>query len=212
MAGVDSLTSMFPGRDRSSLQAALDSNGGSVERTVEFLLSGGSDGTIDGHPPIVYDSGNPIADRERARQLEQDEIMARALAMEEERAANEMSPMAAARGIAGNVADNAPALPTMDQVSAAMSPVITGIQQAGKVAVDTLSGLYQEFVNGATESTAERQRQVLAERRRAAELDRNETEVLRGDLASPRREGLQARPRRAATGIADGAGAQKKSE
>jgi CUE domain len=219
MSGADALVSMFPGRDRRTLQAALDAHGGSVERAVESLLSAGpGGGTMPGAgvPSIVYDSGNPIADRERARQLEQDEIMARALAFEEERAAQE-SPMGVARGLAGSVANNAPAMPTLDSVGAFVAPVISGLQYAGKVAVDTVSGLYEELVHGSGAGSASEPTSpelAAAARRRAAERDAggDGTHVVHGDASSPARAGLQARARRTAVGGSDGHSSEKKRE
>lgn len=208
---TDTLESMFPGRPRRELQEALDRNNGSVERAVEHLLSpsslSGSDGLT--HPTIVYDTGNPIADRARARQMEQDEIMARAIAMEEQREA-ERSPGAVARDLVGSVAGATPSMPSMSSIGDAVAPVLTGIQNAGKAAMNAMAGLYEDFV-GAPEESADAQRRASV-RRSLGEAD-TDTQVLHGELSSPRRPGLQARPRRSPGFLADeGSSSEKKRE
>lgn len=209
---ADTLASMFPGRPRDELQEALDRSNGSVERAVEQLLSPSrqdGDGGL-AQPSIVYDTGNPIADRARARQMEQDEIMARALAFEEQRDA-ERSPVHAAREFVGSVTGAAPSMPSMSSIGDVVAPVLSGIQNAGKAAMDVVAGLYEDFVGGPSDSTNSHQQHVLSARRRAAE-DEADTRVLHGDMSSPRRPGLQARPRRS-PGVMDGAGsAEKKRE
>lgn len=249
---ADTLASMFPGRSRSELQSALDANAGSVEATVEYLLRPPAslpqqqampsrDSGLGDQPTIVYDTGNAIADRARARQLEQDEIMARALALEEEEAATS-NPLNAMRDFAGGLVNQAAgavsgagaasgrrgtgsgpgsaaggggagagiALPSMQEVGAAVAPVVAGLQTAGRTAVDIVSGIYEDLVGSDSAgrpgsgyaSVDSQQQQVLAARRRAAEADRESTSVVRGEGPSPQRPGLQQRR----TGLIDGAG------
>jgi len=88
---------MFPALDSATLMAALEAHGGNVERTVEYLLgereggdvrswgpaAGGERGPMGAGeetgtmmPSVMYDSGDPVADRIRRQQLEEDERLA----------------------------------------------------------------------------------------------------------------------------------------
>lgn len=179
---ADTLRAIFPGRPLAELQSALSAANGDVSRAADILLAppppppqsaidrqAGSE-ALGGHAPVVYDTGNAIADRARARQLEADEVMARALQYEEERAPQSVA------------AEVQQALPSLESISQAVRPVVEGVVGGARAAAGVVAGMFEELVGGEERRGDDgAQREVLARRRAAvAARDEEESRVVTG--------------------------------
>lgn len=172
---ADTLAAIFPGRPLAELQSALSAANGNVSRAADILLAPppaqsvidrptGSEG-LGGHAPLVYETGNAIADRARARQLESDEVMARALQYEEERAPQSVA------------AEVQQALPSLESIGQAVRPVVEGVVGGARAAAGVVAGMFEELVGGDERREDDTEREVLA-RRRAAVAARDDEESL----------------------------------
>ncbi|KAI0566982.1 Ubiquitin system component Cue [Gracilaria domingensis] len=124
---MDSLRAMFPDKDRSALQAALQANNNSVERTVDFLLQG--------EPAI-----DPTT---RRLQEAHDEALARRLQEEE----NSLSGHSNYAPQDAQPSQAPFALPSMQDVSNAVRPIVDSVTNAGRVAANHVSQLYNDLVS-----------------------------------------------------------------
>ncbi|CAN8064453.1 unnamed protein product [Agarophyton chilense] len=123
---MDSLRAMFPDKDRAALQAALQANNNSVERTVDYLLQG--------EPSI-----DPAT---RRLQEAHDEALARRLQQEEN-----SSPAHQDYAPQNAQSSQTPfALPSIQDVSNAVRPIVDTVTNAGRVAANHVSQLYNDFV------------------------------------------------------------------
>lgn len=184
---MDSLRAMFPDLGAPTLQAALEAHGNSVERTVDYLLSSHTAGT------------------ERTAQEEGDAALARRLQAEDMAMAREQEaalfaqadapPMATQRrgnaqeGVGNNGAPFS--IPSMADVQSAVQPLVNGVAYAGRVAADSVSGLYRELVGDAGPSSRRSNSHAHGS---AMEMD--ESVVLRGDGSSPAATRNSTRQRR----------------
>ncbi|CDF36325.1 unnamed protein product [Chondrus crispus] len=147
---------MFPDADVATLQAALAANDGSVERTVDSLLS--------------THSSSP-----RSRQVEQDAALARSLQAEQ----TLPSQPAADPPHHQPRAPDAFELPSLADLQNAVKPLVDGVAYAGRVAADGVSALYRDFV-APDVPTASHHSPAHYSARRA----QDDTVVLRGEATS----------------------------
>lgn len=187
---MDSLRAMFPDLDTSTLQATLAAHDSSVERTVDYLLAsrGGSGGTP-----------RSASSADRQRQVDQDAALARRLQAEQDIALQRGAPVPAPAGGAGSTAPFN--LPSLGDVQNAVKPIVDGVSYAGRVAAESVSSLYREFVGDGQPSTNPYHR-VRDERD-------DDTVVLRGEATSPGGS-RSTRMRRGVAGAASMGGAGKK--
>mmetsp|Transcript_9254 Transcript_9254/g.18849 ORF Transcript_9254/g.18849 Transcript_9254/m.18849 type:complete len:197 (-) Transcript_9254:351-941(-) len=171
---MESLKAMFPALDSATLMAALEAHGGNVERTVEYLLgereggdvrswgpaAGGERGPMGAGeetgtmmPSVMYDSGDPVADRIRRQQLEEDERLAMQLQMEEQYTQE------------GNVnergeRDASWQVPSMRDVQDSIAPVVETIKVAGRATWLKIQDLYHTYVEETPESNQRVSRRI----------------------------------------------------
>lgn len=179
---MDSLRAMFPDLDASVLQATLEAHGGSVEQAVNYLLSS-------------HDNTNP----DRQAQEEQDAALARQLQAEDTAAYDQQHDTRAmyeshhhhapATGGGGGGPSSGFQLPSLADVQSAVQPIVNGVAYAGRVAANSVSGLYRDLVGDD------------APRRNVHSVHPSEDEsvVLRGEGSSPAATRSTARQRRPET-------------
>lgn len=202
MSGIESLRAMFPDLDASVLQATLDAHDNSLERAVDYLLSS---------------SASP-ADRERATQEARDEELARRLQAEDAAAhahahthRGTVPPPSRAASTAAPQQAQGFAVPSLADVQSAVQPLVSGVAYAGRVAADSVSGLYRELVGegGGAGGAASSERRAAGG---GVGYDRDardqEAVVLRGgegsSPAAARSAARQRRPDASAVGRAPG--------
>lgn len=189
---MDQLRAIFPDLDVSTLEATLAAHGGSVERAVDYLLAT--------HSP----------DPERAAQEEEDAALARRLQAED--AAVARDPYG---GRTGTTQDAHPAslgshrppqestsfaLPSLADVQSAVQPIVTGVTQAGRMAANSVSGLYRELVGEDVPNRPSTE---------SRDIVRDEAVVVRGDGSSPAATRSSTRQRRPESSIGRSNGDKK---
>lgn len=185
---MDALRAMFPDLDTATLEATLAAHDGSVERAVDFLLSGSSS------------SPDPARDAQEAS----DAALARRL-QAEEAPMSTFDPSRSSRDPTApppSTSNSGLALPSMADVQSAVRPIVNGVMQAGRVAADSVSNLYNEFVG------EQHPHSSSASSRPSARHD--DSVVLRGEAGSPATSRTAPRQRRPeSTGTARGFGDKK---
>lgn len=165
---MDTLKSMFPDLDVSTLQATLDAHEGSVERTVDYLLS----------------SHSVPNDQER-----RDAELALRLQQEEDNAANvqHRDQQQPTGGNMTNTESDAFTLPSLAQVQSAVQPLVNSVAYAGRVAATSVSGLYRELVGDENNNNT---------RPNQHQSSNDHAEVVRNDNSTSSPTRLSARQRR----------------
>lgn len=174
---MDQLRSIFPDVDQGTLQATLEAHGNSVERAVDYLLSAHGQ------------------DDHRSVQEAQDEALARRLQAEDlatpRRTDNPVPGMFEPTRPSPRAHDNSSttpsfALPSLEDVQTAVRPIVDGVMYAGKVAADSVSGIYRDLVG----NPAAPSRPSMSSSRR------DDSVVIRGEGSSPAATRTSARQRR----------------
>lgn len=176
---MDQLRSIFPDLDQATLEATLEAHGNSVERAVDYLLSA------------------PAREDHRSVQEAQDEALARRLQAEDFASSRHTEhtlpgmfnptsrPPSNARDNSSSTTPSF-ALPSLEDVQTAVRPIVDGVVYAGKVAADSVSGLYRDFVG----NSAAPSRSSMASSRM------DDSVVIRGEGSSPAATRGTARQRR----------------
>lgn len=169
---------MFPDLDPSTLQATLDAHEGSIERTVDYLLSSHA-------PSNLQLSEQEEQDAALARQL-QAEDAAHYEQIHQQQFSNTRMPATTSNGGEGF------GLPSLADVQSAVQPLVNGVAYAGRVAANSVSGLYRELLGDEPDTG------VNGNNRRM-NVTEDESVVLRGEGSSPAATRSSARQRRPET-------------
>lgn len=136
---MDTLKSMFPDLDVSTLQATLDAHDGSVERSVDYLLSS--------HSPNDQRASQEQRDAELARQLQEEDAALFDQQQHQEHHQHRQRHAMSNNSNANTSGDaNSFGLPSLADVQSAVQPLVNGVAYAGRVAANSVSGLYRELV------------------------------------------------------------------
>lgn len=174
---MDQLRAIFPDLDHATLQATLEAHGNSVERAVDYLLSSRDD--------------------PRAVQEAEDEALARRLQAEDLNDSPSNPSFSFPRTFQSRQTNSAYprdssstnpsfSIPSLADVQSAVRPIVNGVMYAGKVAADSVTGLYNEYIG---ESSTSSRPPTSASRP-------DESVVIRGEASPPAATRNTARQRR----------------